>query len=447
MRLHMTPLMDACMDGEVQIVQTLFKSKSVSAEVLNKQVGIPYMRLAMHYITAGSTVLHAACLKGYVELVKAILNEPNSRSLWCAQDVDGCTPLWNAIKEGHLTVVQAMLLHATDKIDLQGEESKIEHLYNIPWNGLILAVQENHLEMAQELLRYKYGYLDIDVNREDDAGNTALLVAIQENNVDMVKELLHHAQIDVNIRSSLTSQTPLLCALENNSADVLQLLLSREELELSIDGQHPLYYSAMHGFAESVQALLDCRRIENVNIETAFGFTALGTALNNGHEAVALALIADTRVDVTSNQKNLNSQTPLEYAVSDVTLLDVVRALVARTDVNVNEFSHNESGRSAASHSSPLHTAIRCANVEAIVILLATPGIDINLRDPSNGNHALHLAALMRGGKVGGGGGNKSDVIYRLLMSDQRIDKRPVNHAHEVPEGPTRVMEGERRSL
>jgi len=444
-RPNMTPFMDACMDNEIKIVQTLLKSKSISTETLHASYGshATTLSLAVHCITSHSTALHAVCLKGYTQLVEDLLNEPEALVLWNAQDINNDTALDLAIREGHLDVVQTMLLYATrqlDKLALAQEEDVPNELYSIPTTALMQAVEGNHLQIVQVLLRYKYAHFDIDVNLEDDDGNIALHLAIEENNLEIVEELLSHASIDVNRVSRVSLQSPLMWAIRNDSADILHCLLEREELDFLVDGENPLYYAAKHGFVESVRALLDCSRVNDLNAENEFGFTSLGTALNNGHEEAALALISDTRTDVTSNQKNLKGLTPFEYALRDSSLVSVVHALVKRSCIDVNRFSHNESEGEIPEYPTPLRTAIRYANVEAVRILLATPNIDINLRQASNGDAPLHLAAQIcvagAAGKKGmriGDAKNKNDVIYMMLLSDQRIDRLPANHGSEFP--------------
>lgn len=457
-RPNMTPFMDACIDNEIKIVQTLLKSKSISTETLHASYAsygnhATTLSLAVHCITPYSTALHAVCLKGYTQLVEDLLNEPEALVLvlWNALDINNDTALALAIREGHVDVVQTMLLYATsqlDKLALAQEKDVHNELYSIPTTALMRAVEENHLQIVQVLLRYKYAHFDIDVNLEDDDGNIALHLAIEENNLEIVEELLSHASIDVNRVSHVSMQSPLMWAIRNDSADILHCLLEREELDFLVDGEHPLYYAAKHGFVESVRALLECSRVNDINAENAFGFTSLGTALNNGHEEAALALISDTRTDVTSSQKNLKGLTPFEYALRDSSLVSVVHALVKRSCIDVNRFSHNESKTEMTEYSTPLRTAIRYANVEAVRILLATPNIDINFRQASNGDAPLHLAAQIcvagASGKKGmriGDTKNKNDVIYMMLLSDQRIDRLPANHGSEFPLIPSHLEE------
>jgi ankyrin repeat protein len=222
------------------------------------------------------------------------------------------------------------------------------------------AVETNRIELVQHLLSWP----NIDVNRENSDGDTALgvaMVASGPSSVEMVQLLLAHPNIDVNV--------------------------------LDPEGWPVLTAAAHDGMTQVVQMLL-CAPNVDVNIQ----FTGLSNALKIAVEKcgtlssiqVVTMLLEHPSIDV--NLPNMsNGVTALMAAVrvcNTTSSNEAVRLLLARPDINVNSVANDGwtallmAARYSATDSS----------MDALCMLLAHPDINVNVQLPS-GKTALMMAA------------------------------------------------------
>ena len=129
-----------------------------------------------------------------------------------------------------------------------------------------------------------------------------------------VKKLLSIALLDVDFEDQL-GQTPLYSAAKKGHKDVVRLLLDSgaDPNKANNYGNTPLHWAAYKGHKDMVQLLLD--RWADPNKAGHFGWTPLHYAAKNGH-TVVLQLLLDSGAD--RDLTNDEEKTPLQMADKDV---------------------------------------------------------------------------------------------------------------------------------
>ena len=103
-----------------------------------------------------------------------------------------------------------------------------------------MASDEGHLEIVRDLLNHN----EVEVNIQDNEGNTALIYA---RDLEIVRILLNHTEIDVNIKNVTHKK---------KKDDVALLLKEHKEVKNCCEDEERTY----HDDAERTHALEDKRR-------------------------------------------------------------------------------------------------------------------------------------------------------------------------------------------
>jgi ankyrin repeat protein len=184
------------------------------------------------------TPLHAASYKGYMDVVRVLLDHGAN-----VNTTDKRIPLHSAYLGGHLEIMQLLLEHGAD-VDLSQGPNEATILYSASKGGQAEAV---HL-----LLRH-----NANVNARGFCNWTPLHQASFYKHPKVVQLLLGHGA-DVNALTA-AHNTPLHFALTSRSPEVVRLLLEygadvdiRDE-----DDRAPYQVAESDGLTEIVQLLLD----------------------------------------------------------------------------------------------------------------------------------------------------------------------------------------------
>ena len=89
------------------------------------------------------------------------------------------------------------------------------------------AVQNNNIEEVIKLLK-----TDIDINYQDDYGQSALHLACKFQNLDIVKILLNSDNININL-VNIWSRSPILVASSTQNLEIVKVLLKDSRLNLN----------------------------------------------------------------------------------------------------------------------------------------------------------------------------------------------------------------------
>ncbi len=208
-----------------------------------------------------------------------------------------------AAAQGDLEKVKELL---KKKVDLSGLDYPVYEAIGIRRaNGkkLLAAAAQGDLEKVRKLLQK--GAAKVDVNVQDDEGNTALMYLAKKDKAWDSKELLK-AGADVNATDHL-GRTALMYAAENGGKGIVKVLIAA-----GADVNHkakyketPLMLAADACKVEVIQELLKAGA--NVNATEVRGVNALGYAVEKcGIETVKVLIAAGANVNAYASGENVD---------------------------------------------------------------------------------------------------------------------------------------------
>jgi ankyrin repeat protein len=332
------------------------------------------------------TALQAACVKGHVAIVKALLRKGATTAI---SDDSGRTPLYIGAMNGHVEVVKLLLENGAD----------FTVASNSGWTPLKSASNNGHVEVVKLLLQN-----GADFTVASNSGWTPLKSASNNGHVEVVKLLLQNGA-DLTIGSN-SGWTPLNSASESGHVEVVKLLLENGA-DLTIannDRWTPLNSASNSGHVEVAKLLLE--NGADLTIANNNGWTPLHSASNKGHIEV-VKLLLENRADLTI--ANNNGWTPLNSA-SDSGHVEVVKLLL-----------ENGADLTIASNSgwTPLNSASESGHVEVAKLLLEN-GADLTIAN-NDGWTPLYSAS------------NKGHVEVVKLLLENRADLTIANNDRWTP--------------
>jgi ankyrin repeat protein len=188
----------------------------------------------------------------------------------------------------------------------------------------------------------------VDINAQDDNGRTALSWAAQAGNPAVVRSLLQcgteNRTLDVNIRDRTYNRTPLMWAADRGHEDVVRLLLEDD-------------------------------RIDDINTKDKSGSSALTLAENKTHRGVVKLLLEVKKVDPKIVDEH--GRTTLMWAANGGPPDVVSRLLLAGVAIDAID----SDGDSALHYAVMEHATSAADHTEIVNILLATPGVKVNIKN------------------------------------------------------------------
>lgn len=271
--LHTTPLLLATLYGHIDLIQELL--------VHNANV---------HLATIGGiSLLYIAAEQGKIDVLNALLEGGASVDFVTSQR--NATPLHAAAYQGHLNVVEVLLAYGANANAILTDGK----------TPLILAVENGHDSVVNTLLDHMGNRVDINaVFRMAGIERTLLQIAVLHGYPKVVDVLLAHG---VNVNATFTDgKTSLILAIEHGYIDIVNMLLPKETdlNEIIYTDQHVtlLHYAALYNRSEVIKLLLE--RGVNVDIACADGSTSLHIAARNKCiEAVEVLLAKGANVNAT----------------------------------------------------------------------------------------------------------------------------------------------------
>ena len=251
-----------------------------------------------------STPLHAAVIKGNVDIVVLLLEHGADMGTWDSNDSN---PLYVAARRGRLDVMRSFFHHHADV-------NSRNFLERTP---LFVASQEGELEVARTLLQHGAA-----VDSRDKNGDTSLMLASQFGHLDVSNLLLQNgATVDPRNESGWT---PLTSASWYGHPDLVRLLLRNGATAdpRSENGWTPLMCASQNGHPDVVCLLL--QNGVNVDSRSNNDWTPLKCASQHGHTDVVRLLLQS---GVTVDSRDNDGWTPLMFA-SRNGHLDIVRLLL-----------------------------------------------------------------------------------------------------------------------
>jgi ankyrin repeat protein len=373
-----------------------------------------------------------------------------------AADVDGSTPLQWAAHWNDLETVTALL--AAGATPNAANRYGITALHEAATIGSAPIV--NALLRAGAKAEAAYG-----------EGETALMLAARSGNLESVKLLLE-ANADANAAEKFRGQTALMLAANENHAAVVKALLAAgaqpntRSVEYTFQkltggaggiihdrpqgGVTALMLAARQGALEAGAALI-AGGADLALEEPQYGFTAMQTAIFNGHYAFANMLIekgapvSDGSLYVVVEMRNLakytNRPNPPD-SEGGVSHLDVVKLLVDKgADVNA-QYAKRIPPRQAQGEinvppgATALYRAVRAVDFASVKLLIdAGANPSLALKDGSTPLMAAAGLGAPRGGneEVTEAGDRNDPVEVIKLLVEKGADVNAVNDLGMTP--------------
>lgn len=235
-----------------------------------------------------------------------------------------------------------------------------------------------------------------------------------------LEELLSLRLIDVNATNRF-KETPLICAIRSNNVGAVNLLLGHPKIRVDmLDdlGRTAFIWATIYSNQPMVEAMLAHSRYV-IHLPDGMGQTALSWACWTGDLDMVKLLLSYSPLELRMADKT--GRTPLSWAATSnhrlsPTWIDTLRLILslAPDDVHLAD----EQGRT------PLSWAVSDGETEAVEILLAYPGTDINQVDKDDFTPLLR-ASLFESDNV-----NDVEALkMRVLLAHPQVD---VNSAENL---------------
>lgn len=177
--------------------------------------------------SSGRSAIHIAARGGFVEVIRFCSTKEGDPEI---QDMDGCTPLHLAAKEGHLDAVECLVeatVYSKYALNKQGKTAfaiAVENGYSDLYDPLHLGDVLNRATRVDDVNGIRGCLAEgVNVNGRDQNGWTPLHRAAFKGKIESVKVLMEHgAEVDV---VDDNGYTPLHCAVEAGHVQVALVLI------------------------------------------------------------------------------------------------------------------------------------------------------------------------------------------------------------------------------
>ena len=322
-RNGITPLHALC-------VQDASKSLVEMVNVLLEANADPNVQL-LHEL---SSPLYDACVKGNLEVVKSLLKAKANSNI---QDKNGNTPL--VVTVGNTPSVVSKTPNQYEIVDalLQaGADPNIGNIEN--YTPLLLAASEGKTNIVARLLQGK-----ANPNIKSIDGSTPLHDATFFAHVEVIKVLLK-GKADPNIIDHTDGMAPLHIACDNERLETVQLLLHMSIADPNIldtiNKSTPLHYAAKKANLEILSCIIKSNA--NPSIQNGDGFTPLHIlcSQDTSSSSTGLGEMVDTLVKANADPNIQSSHellTPLHYASIAGSFEIVSSLLKAKANPNIQD--------------------------------------------------------------------------------------------------------------
>ncbi|KAE8599011.1 hypothetical protein XENTR_v10017018 [Xenopus tropicalis] len=325
-----------------------------------------------------ATPLHHAAKLGNIDLMLMIVNESAEEGI-NALDSRGNTPLHWAVQKNKLDCLKVLLC--------RGADPNIQNCYRL--SPLHLAIQLFHNSIAEALILHS----TTDINLEGDLGNTPVMQACCKDNHEALNLLLGRG-------AKLCKQNKLGCypihmTAFMGSLKCMDIILKKgEEMGYTIDHHinftnneksSPLHLAVQNGNIDVVKACISYGA--KIDLRQSDNATALHFAATQGATEIVKFMVSSYSDDnKIVDLPDGNDETPLHKSV----LFDHVELAEYLISEGANIDSEDKESRT------PLLLATSCSAWKSVNLLLSK-GADVKLKD-HYGRNFLHLMVLQPGG-------------------------------------------------
>ncbi|PNS14692.1 Glycerophosphodiester phosphodiesterase GDE1 [Sphaceloma murrayae] len=306
-------------------------------------------RLPLHYAAQyGLVAASQELIKHMQEWGQFDVSRGIDSAYW--QDAEGYAPLHLSVLGGHYRTTKALLLaenwqhehdeeiHARSRVDKSGYV-------------LALATKSNFFKIVHLLVE-----AGVNVNFQDDQGETALHVAARLGHEDCMKALLEIQKPDLELAEKTFGWTPMFVACVDGQEAIVDLLLSTgaEVDKTDLSGWKPIEHASLRGHLRIAKKLTD------LTSSTTRESPPLRPVPGNGTASVASSLGDRTSNALIKDSSAARMPEPVKtfghrYLTEESLVLVSMGSMDARKDVPAVKL---ENVPLASAHSTQLDTAL-----------------------------------------------------------------------------------------
>ncbi|KAI9778286.1 MAG: hypothetical protein M1816_004153 [Peltula sp. TS41687] len=360
----------------------------------------------------GTTPLHYAVFRNFVEVVDMLLRAGASSSVECDLSLNLLHRSWGnlsalmiAATYGYTEIVKLLLAKSNIHVNQEASHPRC-------WTALFWAIQRAHKDIAVALLAHP----NVDKDHQNRVGETPLMVAIFKNYPDLV-ELLVDAGADPE-RKDLQGGTALQRAVDCNYYSTVKWLVQRKVNRSLRDclGRTLLHSAAVKDRVDIMRFLLKNCQSLNINAQGDDGETALHDSARLGFIATSKVLLEfGARTDV-ENKAGRTAARSVKDANNKV--FEILRE--ARDKERIRTFKKADTF--STEHRVPFWIAVQQDDEQRLRERISRMTLDeLNARDPDSNQTPLHHACRYR----------RANVIKLLLEAG--VNLNPCDSFNRTP--------------
>ena len=346
-------------------------------------------------------LIHNACIGGKIDVLQYLVEncgiEINSK------DEDENTPLFKAVANGHLTVIEYLIKKGCDPLH--------KNIYgNTPMHFAVFHSQLSVLKYLREklicdpsvtnnkdempfhyackrgnivIVQYLVEECAVDIDSKTKNGNTPFLTAVMNGHLAIIEYLIKHG-CDI-LEQNIYGSGALHLAVFKNHLPVLKYLKEQLNCDPSVtsnEGDMPIHYACYEGNIDIVRYLVEECNIY-INSQTKYGYTPFLFAVVRGHMPVIEYLI-DQGCDI--HTINVYGEQPAHLAIRSGDL-SVVKYFKEQLKCDFSITYKTNDGHM------PIHYACQRGNVGIVQYLVEECVVDINCKT-KDGITPFHEAVM-----------------------------------------------------
>ncbi|HEV8393605.1 MAG TPA: ankyrin repeat domain-containing protein [Vicinamibacterales bacterium] len=262
---------------------------------------------------------HLALIGGMLLAVSGAISRPTAQTSADGSQLDGSTPLHQAVRQNDLKTVEALVK--------KGADVKASTRYGVTPIGL--AALNGNAAILRRLLD-----AGADPNTATAGGETALMTAARTGNGEAVTLLLDR-RANVNAKDPVRAQTALMWAVTENHPDIVKLLVARGadvRAQTTVNAPRGEYVAARAGGASGT-GIIRQRALPTKD----GGMSPLLFAVRDGNVAMT-RLLLELGADI--NQASGNHTSPLLIALLNGQVALATELLERGADANLTDDYH-----------------------------------------------------------------------------------------------------------
>jgi ankyrin repeat protein len=271
----------------------------------------------LHLYNNNETALSIAAHMGNLDIVNALIERGANPSMPSSRYN---APLFNAIRNGHGDVAQALIKHL--------DPQQLNYINSSGETPLSLALSSN-LKDSEEIVRALINKLGperlLKIERQLDT--SPLIYAINNGKIALAEFMISKLSKEQLAHESIGGDTPLMYAVRNNQVEIIKAIIDKLDKLQSESEEGPLYSAVVLRKKEAAEALIDA--LDKLDKEDCLD--ALHSAIIMNQEEIAKSLIDKLDSEQLANGINKHPQM-IDHSNAYTLKKQIVKQIIDKLD-------------------------------------------------------------------------------------------------------------------